>query len=87
MNQRDREGLGDQAARGSLGVLLLLQPSHRMTQTGENSSDYQSGMIHRLQGGRENQGNLVVLEYQGHHFSQEYQEGLDLLWGLEVLDH
>lgn len=35
-------------------------------------------MIHRFQGVQENQGSLVVLEYQGHHFSQEYQEGLDL---------
>lgn len=32
-------------------------------------------MIHRFQGGQENQGNLVALEYQDHHFSQEYQEG------------
>lgn len=44
-------------------------------------------MIHRFQGGQENQGNLVALEYQDHHFSQEYQEGLDLPWGLEVRDH
>lgn len=43
-------------------------------------------MIHRFQGHQEDQGNLVVLEYQGRHFSQEYQEGLDLPWGLEVLD-
>lgn len=44
-------------------------------------------MIHRFQEAQENQGNLVVLEDQGLHFSQEYQEGLDLPWGLEVHDH
>lgn len=32
-------------------------------------------MIHRFQEAQENQGNLVVLEDQGLHFSQEYQEG------------
>lgn len=36
-------------------------------------------MIHRFQGGRENQGNQGNLEYPDHHFSQEYQGGLDLL--------
>lgn len=44
-------------------------------------------MIHRFQGRLENQGCLAVLEYQDHHFSQEYQEGLDLPWGLELHDH
>lgn len=43
-------------------------------------------MIHRFREGRENLGNLAVLEHQDHHFSQEYQEDLDLPWGLEVLD-
>lgn len=36
-------------------------------------------MIHRFQGGQENQGSPAVLGYQDHHFSQEYQGGLDLL--------
>jgi hypothetical protein len=31
-------------------------------------------MIHRFQGSQEAQGDLVVLEGQGHHFSQECQE-------------
>lgn len=44
-------------------------------------------MIHRFQEGQENLGNLVILEDQDHHFAQEYQEDLDLPWGLEVLDH